>query len=49
MAITGRGLVFKFPLRVMGHVRRHTKTESTLRYLGIEVGDALATAEQVEV
>jgi hypothetical protein len=27
----------------------HTKIESTVRYLGIEVDDALAIAEQVEV
>jgi len=27
----------------------HTKIESTVRYLGIEVDDALATAEQVNV
>jgi hypothetical protein len=27
----------------------HTRMESTVRYLGIEVDDALAIAEQVEV
>jgi integrase len=27
----------------------HTKIESTVRYLGIEVGDALAIAEQVDI
>jgi hypothetical protein len=27
----------------------HTKIESTVRYLGIEVDDALAIAEQVEI
>jgi hypothetical protein len=27
----------------------HTKIESTVRYLGIEVDDALALAEQTEV
>jgi integrase len=27
----------------------HTKIESTVRYLGIEVGDALSIAEQVDV
>jgi hypothetical protein len=27
----------------------HTKIESTARYLGIEVDDALAIAEQVDV
>jgi hypothetical protein len=29
--------------------RGHTKIESTVRYLGIEVDDALAKAEQVDV
>jgi hypothetical protein len=27
----------------------HTNIESTVRYFGVEVGDALAIAEQVEV
>jgi hypothetical protein len=27
----------------------HTKVESTVRYLGIEVEDALAIAEQIDV
>jgi site-specific recombinase XerC len=27
----------------------HTKVESTVRYLGIEVDDALAIAEQIDV
>jgi len=27
----------------------HTKLESTVRYLGIEVDDALSTSEQVEL
>jgi hypothetical protein len=27
----------------------HTKVESTVRYLGIEVDDALAIAEQVNI
>jgi hypothetical protein len=27
----------------------HTKIESTVRYLGIEVDDALARAEQIDV
>ena len=30
-------------------VHGHTKIESTVRYLGIEVDDALAIAEQVDV
>jgi hypothetical protein len=40
----------------MGHTRcegqrqlGHTKLESTVRYLGIEVDDALSIAEQVEL
>jgi hypothetical protein len=31
------------------HSLGHTKIESTVRYLGIEVDDALAIAEQVDV
>jgi integrase len=36
-------------LRAVQLLLRHTKMESTVRYLGIEVDDALAIAEQVEV
>ena len=36
-------------LRAVQLLLGHTKIESTLRYLGIEVGDALAIAEQVDV
>ena len=36
-------------LRAVQLLLGHTKIESTLRYLGIEVDDALATAEQVDV
>ena len=40
-------------LAAMGHSRGsalgHTKIERTVRYLGIEVDDALEIAEQVEV
>ena len=36
-------------LRAMQLLLGHTKIESTVRYLGIEVDDALAIAEQVEV
>lgn len=33
-----------------GHLRRdHTKIESTVRYLGIEIDDALSIAEQVDL
>jgi hypothetical protein len=30
-------------------MRGHTKVESTVRYLGIDVDDALAIAEQIDV
>ena len=36
-------------LRAVQLLLRHTKIESTVRYLGIEVDDALAIAEQVDV
>ena len=36
-------------LRAVQLLLSHTKIESTVRYLGIEVDDALAIAEQVEV
>jgi integrase len=36
-------------LRAVQLLRGHTKIESTVRYLGIEVDDALAIAEQVDV
>jgi integrase len=36
-------------LRAVQLLLGHTKIESTVRYLGIEVDDALSTAEQVEV
>lgn len=36
-------------LRAVQLLLGHTKLESTVRYLGIEVDDALATAEQVDV
>jgi integrase len=36
-------------LRAVQLLLGHTKLESTVRYLGIEVDDALAIAEQVEV
>jgi site-specific recombinase XerD len=35
--------------RVVQLLLGHTKIESTVRYLGIEVDDALAIAEQVDV
>jgi site-specific recombinase XerC len=36
-------------LRAVQLLLGHTKIESTVRYLGIEVDDALAIAEQVNV
>ena len=36
-------------LRAVQLLLGHTKLESTVRYLGIEVDDALALAEQTEV
>ena len=36
-------------LRAVQLLLGHTKLESTVRYLGIEVGDALEMAEQTEV
>jgi integrase len=36
-------------LRAVQLLLGHTKIESTVRYLGIEVDDAIAIAEQVDV
>jgi len=36
-------------LRAVQLLLGHTKIESTVRYLGIEVDDAIALAEQVEI
>ena len=36
-------------LRAVQLLLGHTKLESTVRYLGIEVDDALAVSEQVEL
>ena len=36
-------------LRAVQLLLGHTKIESTVRYLGIEVNDALAVAEQIDV
>ena len=35
-------------LRAVQFLLGHTKIESTVRYLGIEVDDALAVAEQID-
>lgn len=36
-------------LRAVQLLLGHTKLESTVRYLGIEVDDALEMAEQIEI
>jgi site-specific recombinase XerC len=36
-------------LRAVQLLLGHTKIESTVRYLGIDVDDALALAEQIDV
>ena len=36
-------------LRAMQLLLGHTKLESTVRYLGVEVDDALAISEQVDL
>ncbi len=36
-------------LRAVQILLGHTKIESTVRYLGVEVGDALAIAEHVDL
>jgi hypothetical protein len=36
-------------LRAVQRLLGHTKIESTVRYLGIDIDDALAISEQVEI
>ncbi|MCG2673369.1 hypothetical protein L6637_41585 [Bradyrhizobium sp. WYCCWR 12774] len=42
-------LAFVSNLRAVQLLLGHAKIESTVRYLGIEVDDAIAIAEQVDV
>ena len=49
VAANGAALVLFANLRAVQLLLGHTKIESTVRYLGIEVDDALAIAEQVDV
>ena len=50
-AYGNRGLIYRKTgnLRAVQLLLGHTKLESTVRYLGIEVDDALSIAEQVEL
>ncbi len=36
-------------MKTQGHVIGHRKLESTVRYLGIEVDDALEMSEQIDL
>lgn len=51
MRRTKAALIYKKTgnLRAVQLLLGHTKLESTVRYLGIEVDDALAISEQVEL
>jgi integrase len=42
-------LIYRLNLRAVQLLLGHSKLESTVRYLGIEVDDALEIAEQTEV
>ena len=50
-AFTPATLIYKKTgnLRAVQLLLGHTKIESTVRYLGIELDDALAVAEQIDV
>jgi len=50
--VTGLRLTYRLSggnLRAVQLLLGHTKIESTVRYLGIEVDDALSIAEQVDL
>jgi site-specific recombinase XerC len=51
MRRTKAAQIYKKPgnLRAVQLLLGHTKLESTVRYLGIEVDDALSISEQVEL
>ena len=51
MRRTKAALIYKKTgnLRAVQLLLGHTKLESTVRYLGVEVDDALAISEQVEL
>jgi integrase len=51
MRRTKAALIYRRPktLRVVQLLLGHSKLESTVRYLGIDVDDALEIAEQTEV
>jgi site-specific recombinase XerC len=51
MRRTKATLIYKHTknLRAVQLLLGHSKLESTVRYLGIEVGDALKIAEQIEI
>jgi site-specific recombinase XerC len=51
MRLTEASLIYRRTknLRAIQILLGHTKLESTVRYLGIEVDDALEMAEQTEV
>ena len=49
MRRTKAAQIYTGNLRAVQLLLGHTKLESTVRYLGIEVDDALAISEQVEL
>ena len=47
--LVGQKLPLKVNLRAVQLLLGHTKLESTVRYLGVKVDDALAIAESTEI